>query len=131
MPTARVVFNKCIQDSQDYGSDDEHMVSRIFFTIELGGRRYDGLHVDVKQTVGSSYENGPIEVGSPKGAGYNGPFNHEAFRAAVEKYYRGLVGSTGTAIHIGGGAKNIRMRNNTFQRQEIVEFDVSGPDVSW
>ena len=88
MPTARVVFDKGIQYSQDYGSDDEHMVSRIFFSIEVGGRRYDGLHVDVKQTVGSSYENGPIEVSSPKGS-YKGPFNHEAFRAAAENYYRG------------------------------------------
>ena len=129
MPTARVVFDKGIQYSQDYGSDDEHMVSRIFFSIEVGGRRYDGLHVDVKQTVGSSYETGPIEVGSPKG--YKGPFNHEAFRAAVEKYYRGLVGSTGTGIRIAGGDKKIRMRDNHFQKQEIVEFDVSGQDVAW
>jgi len=29
MPTARVVFDKCIQDSQDYGSDDRHkLISR-------------------------------------------------------------------------------------------------------
>ena len=32
---ARVTFYKCIQDSQDYGSDDEHMVSRIFFFLEI------------------------------------------------------------------------------------------------
>jgi len=131
MPTARVVFDKCIQDSQNYGNDEEHMVSRIFFTIEVEGRRYEGLHVDVKQTVGSSYKSGPIEVGAPKGAGYKGPFNHEAFRAAVEKYYRSLVGSTGKGISINGSAKNIRMRNNTFQKEAIEEFEVSGPDVSW
>lgn len=29
--TARITFHKLIQDSQDYGSDDEHMVSRAFF----------------------------------------------------------------------------------------------------
>ena len=131
MTKARVIFDKCIQDSQDYGSDDEHMVSRVFFTLEVGGRRYEGLHVDVKQTVGSSYEDGPIEVSSPKGASYKGPFNYEAFHAAVEKYYRTLVGSKATGIRISGGARNIRMRNNTFQRQEVAEFEVSGTDVSW
>jgi hypothetical protein len=26
MKTARITFYKCIQDSQEYGSDDEHMV---------------------------------------------------------------------------------------------------------
>jgi len=71
MTKARVIFNKCIQDSQDYGSNDEHMVSRVFFTLEVGDRRYDGLYVDVKQTVGSSYEDGPIEVSSPKGTSYH------------------------------------------------------------
>lgn len=131
MTKARVTFNKCIQDSQDYGSDEEHMVSRVFFTLEVEGRRYDGLYVDVKQTVGSSYEDGPIEVSSPKGTSYRGPFNYEAFGPAVEKYYRTLVGPTAIGIRIGSGARNIRMRNNTFQRQEVVEFQVSGTDVSW
>ena len=120
MAKARLVFEKCIQDSQDYGSDDEHMISRVFFTLEVGGKRYDGLHADVKQTVGSSYEDGPIEISSPRGGSYKGPFNYDAFSAAVEKYYRSLVGSSATG---GGGA---RMRNNMFQRQEITEFEVSG-----
>jgi hypothetical protein len=131
MATARLVFEKCIQDSQDYGSDDEHMISRVFFTLEVGGKRYDGLHADVKQTVGSSYEDGPIEISSPRGSSYKGPFNYDAFRAAVEKYYRSLVGSSATGIRIGSGARGIRMRNNIFQRQKVTEFEVSGTDVSW
>lgn len=101
------------------------------FSLEVGGRRYDGLYADVKQTVGSGYEDGPIEVSPPKGASYKGPFNYEAFRASVEKYYRSLVGSKATAIRISGGARNIRMRNNVFRRQEVVEFPVSGADVLW
>ena len=131
MAKARLIFEKCIQDSQDYGSDDEHMISRVFFTLEVGGKRYDGLHADVKQTVGSNYEDGPIEISSPRGSNYKGPFNYEAFRAAVEKYYRSLVGSSATGVRIGSGARDIRMRNNIFQRQEVTEFEVSGTDVSW
>jgi hypothetical protein len=61
------------------------MVSRVFFTLEVEGKRYDDLYVDVKQTVGSTYEDGPIEVSSVKGARYKGPFNYMAFHAAVEK----------------------------------------------
>jgi hypothetical protein len=131
MPKATVTFEKCIQDSQDYGSNDEHMVSRVFFTLDIDGRMHTGLFVDVKQTVGSSYEVGPIEVGSPKGTSYRGPWNHGAFCTAIEAYYRGLVGSAGTGIRIGSGATNIRMRNNAFIRQSIVEFDISGPETSW
>jgi hypothetical protein len=46
------------------------MVSRVFFTLDIDGRRYTDLFVDVKQTVGSSFEAGPIEVAAPKGAEY-------------------------------------------------------------
>jgi len=37
---AKVIFHQCIQDSQEYGSDDEHMVSRIFFILEIGEERF-------------------------------------------------------------------------------------------
>lgn len=33
---AKVIFYQCNQDSQEYGSDDEYIVSRIFFTLEIG-----------------------------------------------------------------------------------------------
>ena len=34
MKKARVTFRKCIQDSQEYGSNNEYMVSRVFFDLE-------------------------------------------------------------------------------------------------
>lgn len=127
MGTAKITFHKCIQDSQDYGSNDEHMVSRVFFIFELSGKKFD-LHADIKQTVGSKYETGPIEVGGPQG--YKGPFNYNAFRNAAEKYYRKLVGSTATGIRI-QGATNIRMRDNTFIQQMTVECEVDEGAGGW
>jgi hypothetical protein len=47
-----------------------------------------------------------------------------AFRDAAEKYYRILVGSQGRVIHIEGG-KNIRLRNNIFEREMIFEFELN------
>jgi hypothetical protein len=107
------------------------MVSRLFFSLEIAGRRYDGLYTDVKQTVGSSYETGPIEVSPPRGASYRGPFNHAAFRDAAEGYYRSLVGSAGSGIRVSSGALNVRMRNNTFERENVIEFEASGANVAW
>lgn len=131
MSKAKVVFLKCEQDSQEVGSTDEHMVSRIFFTAEIGGATYEGLYVDIKQTVGSSFETGPIEVSSIKGSKYRGPWNYDAFRAGVESYYRSLVGSGGSAIRISGSAANVRMRNNRLVRRHEITFDVSGTDGAW
>jgi hypothetical protein len=128
MVRVRVTLEKCIQDSQEYGSDDEHMVSRVFFSVEVDGRRSTG-HVDIKQTVGSDYETGPIEVGTP--AGYAGPFNQEVFQREVMEYFRGCIGSAASGIRLGPGAKNIRMRNNTFVRQHTFEFEAGAGGQAW
>ena len=128
---AIVTFTKCIQDSQDYGSDDEHMASRIFFDLAVNGQSHPGLHVDVKQLVGSSYETGDIEVGRPVG-GYRGPFNYLAFRDAAERYFRSLVGSGGSGIQITGGSNtSMRMRNNTFVVQKAETFEVDQSAGGW
>ncbi len=127
MAKARVTFNRLVQDSQDYGSNDEHMVSRVFFTLEIDGTKHE-LYADIKQTVGSSYETGPIEVSKPHG--YSGPFSHQEFQRAAEIYYSSLVGSSGSGIRIQGGA-NIRMRNNTFVKQAVFEFEVGKESTAW
>ena len=132
MSTVRVTFLSCLQDSQELGSSDEHMVSRLFFNIEENGREYTGFHCNVKQVVGASFESDtPLEIEPPAGARYRGPFNYEAFRAEAETYYRELVGAQGQAIRIGPGAKGIRMRNNHFGRKKSVEFAASGQVCAW
>lgn len=128
MAKAKVIFHKLIQDSQDYGSDDQHMVSRVFFTVDVEGNVSEEAYVDIKQSVGSDFETTPLEVSKP--VGYNGPFNYQAFRQAAEGYYRSLVGGKGSGIHIAGGS-NIRMRNNTFIQQAVAEFEVSKESPAW
>jgi hypothetical protein len=127
MATATIKFNRCIQDSQEYGSDNEHMISRVFFTLEIGDRRID-LHADIKQAVGSSYEKGLIEVGMPEG--HRGPFNYEVFRDVAEIYYRSLVGSGAGVINIQGGT-NIRMENQIFDIEMTVECEVDETSGGW
>jgi hypothetical protein len=120
MAKVKIVFHGCLQDSQEIGSDDEHMVSRVFFSLEVGKRNFDNLFVNIKQPVGSNYEDFPFEVESPKGI--DGPFNYEAFRNAVETYYRELVGSQGSMIKIVNS--NVRMMNNRIEKRRIFNFDI-------
>lgn len=128
MSIAKVTFYKIIQDSQDYGSNDEHMVSRVYFNLEVEDKMYSDLYVDIKQTVGTDFETAPLEVSSTRG--YKGPFNHEVFREEVENYYRESFGSQGSAIHIEGGG-NIRMRDNTVIREKVVEFEIKSSPTGW
>ena len=123
MKTVKGTFHRCLQDSQELGSDNEHMVSRVWFTLKINDREFEDLHADLKQTVGSDFESGYIEVGPPQG--YDGPFNHEAFRDAATKYYLGLVGSGGEGIRVVPGAHHTRMQHNEFTFEMKFEFEIS------
>ena len=114
MPKFKVTFHECIQDSQDYGSDDEHMISRVSFSLEIDGKSVGNFSANLKQVVGSDAESGDIEVSPPNG--YDGAFNQDGFSDAARKYFRSLVGATGSAIRIVGSAKNIRMRNGRYTK---------------
>lgn len=127
MVKGKLVFTKLIQDSQDLGSDDEHMVSRVFFSIELGEEVHRGLYANVKQTVGTNYETAPLEVSFPQG--YKGPLSYSVFRQQVESYYRDAFGSSGRVVHFGPGAGSIRMRNNIVQATKVVDIEVDDHTV--
>ena len=135
MAKVKITFHKCIQDSQEYGSNDEHMVSRIFFSIEVTKvenneakvEKYDDLYADLKQVIGGKFEKNPIEVSPPylsSGEPYSGVMNYQAFRNAAEDYFRGLVGTKASGIHI-EGESNIRMYNNLFMKDYSVDFQAS------
>jgi hypothetical protein len=135
MPKVRVTFNECVQDSQEYGSDDEHMVSRIALNIAVDGKDLGVFITDLKQTVGSDFETGsievtrPVEAGDPKRA-YRGPFDQQRFADEVEKYFRQLVGAQGWAIKLGPGAQ-ARMHDNRYVARKVVEFDATGRSEAW
>jgi len=125
-----VTFRELHQDSQEYGSDDEHMVSRVRVDIAVDRNDRGSFTVNLKQTVGSDFETGLIEVTRPAdaktGKPYAGPFDQERFADEARKYFRGLVGSQGRGIKIGPGSKSIRMRDNRYVSQKVVEFSVTG-----
>jgi len=125
MSTLKITFNKCVQDSQEYGSDNEHMVSKVFFS--LNGKDYECI---IRQPYGESFsfENDPVEVESPDEL--KKLMNYGQFRDEVEKYYRNLVGSQAKAIGIHGG-QGIRMTNNTFIISHTVEIDEAEPSGAW
>ena len=99
MTPMKIHFQGCTLNSQQYGGDDQHMSSVVQFTIEISGKRFENLSCQVKQTVGSDFENDPLEVLLPEG--YDGPINYENYRLAVEHYYRLMIGEAGKAFRFG------------------------------
>ncbi len=127
MPEAIIRFSRCIQDSQDYGSDDEHMVSRVFFRLQTDAELFPDLMCDVKQTVGEAFETAPLEVGQP--IGYHGSLDYSLFRQAVEDYYRSSLGRD-KAIRIEDGS-NIRIRNILVAMETEVRISYTEDSEAW
>ena len=121
MKKATIELYRCIQESQEYGSDDEYMISHIFFRLEVEGKTYD-LHSDLKQLVGSNIEDPQsIEVGRPEG--YEGPFNYAAFQKEAADYFKECIGAKGKGIGISGGS-NVFMENNIIGIKKRVVIDI-------
>lgn len=123
MSTVRIHFHSIHQDSQDFGSDDDHMVSRIFMDVELDGELHKDVHADIKQTIGTDYSKAGLEVSKP--VGYKGPWNHEAFSKAAEGYFRSFIRISGA------GSMRARMRDNRFTSPQQAEFEVTASGGTW
>ena len=122
MPTATIHFKELIQDSQNYGSDDEHMVSRVFFDLQVDDKRYPGAHANVRQKVGAGASD-PIEVSPP--AGYAGPFDLRKFQAEVESYFRSVIGHATPSNRPGRNAKGLRVRDCRHRKDVLVTFEIA------
>jgi hypothetical protein len=117
---ARVKFYRVVQDTQNYGSfdpNDDFMVSRVNFVLEVNGRPQGDKYVEVRQPFGCNYTTEPVEVGPP--LGYSGHWNHHEFSDRCEEYYRGCLGML---TNLGPHMRNVRMRNNTINAAATVEF---------
>jgi hypothetical protein len=122
-----LVFQQCIQDSQEYGSTDEHMVSGVYFDVVRGDRVLAQTHATIKQTVGTSFEAEPLEVTFPPGTKL--PVRYTDARTAAEDYYRRLIGRSGQMIRVEDGT-NLRMYNNTMVSTWAVELDEVNPLIA-
>jgi hypothetical protein len=114
-----VRFHGVLQHRQGLEPDSDYMQSEVLFDLIDGGRTYTDLRALVKQAAGSSFEGDVLEVGPP--VGYEGPFDQQRFAESAEQYFRSLVGSQGSGIHVEGGAV-VEMRDNIFRQEQDCEI---------
>ena len=127
MSKATITFHKLIQDTQDLAASDpnqNHMLSKVFFTLDIGEQHYRDMSAILRQPFGTDYSKEPIEAEKPSGS-YGGNWNHNAFRYIAEDYYRSAIGSQGGAIRLGPDSQNIRMQENTFVFSKSYQVEIS------
>jgi len=114
----KVVFHKCFLFGQELGTNDEYMVSKLFFSLEKTGHVYSDLDCIIKQTVGSDYrKDNFIEVYAniPKSMGVN----IGNFQKAARQYYQNLIGQLGAVIVTPEGVNNVRMGNFVMEANQV------------
>lgn len=123
MATITGRFYHLIQDSEQQGGDDEHLIFRVAFSLALDGKELgDRFYANIKQTVGSNIQDYILEVSEP--GGYSGAWDHMAFTREAERYFRALVSPQGRAIRLPAD-KHGTMTSNFFQYEMEFFFPVS------
>ena len=108
----RVKLKRCIQNSQEAGSDDSHMISRVFYEMVVNGNKQGSFYSDITQPVGSEYVVEDLEVTAPNG--YKGAFDQARFAKGIRNYYQRIAGSKRTK------------KNNTIVLDAKFAFDADG-----
>ena len=111
MGIATVTFKRCVQNAENTGGDEEHIVSHIYFDLELDQQKHTDVCLEIKQPIQGD---APIEVSKPHG--YTGAGEFSELREAAAAYYKKLVGTQ--------PAKEIPAQNNLIVQEETVEFEV-------
>jgi hypothetical protein len=79
-----------VYNATEFGSNDEIIVSRIFYDMSVNGQKRGEFYSDLTHRV-DTLEPEAIEVTQP--SGYTGPFNHAAFADKLIAYYQGIASS--------------------------------------
>ena len=108
----RVKLKRCIQNSQEAGSNDSHMISRVFHEMVVNGNKQGSFYSDITQPVGSEYVAEDLEVTAPNG--HKGAFDQARFAKGIRNYYQRIAGS-----------KSTTMKNSTIVLESEFEFDAA------
>jgi len=120
MPSYKVTFRGCLQDLDESDRNDDYVLSRVFFTLEVDGDVVGDFSAEVKQVVGGEAERGDIEVSLP--SGYGGQLDTQKFSDAVRDYFHGLIEHHARAVRI-AGVGYLRTRNKRFDNERVFEFE--------
>ena len=123
MKKAKMIFNKCVLDSKDFGSDEKNMISRVYYDLHVDGRTHRNLHTDIKQLAGSDLEGKITDMKNVPDdkVGIN---NKRKVYDLIEKYYRSLGGEHPKKLGL-GLTGNIRVWSLTVEKEKTEEFEVN------
>ena len=122
MPTGTIEFNYIrinLKRTSTFEPNENEIDSLIEFNLKIGDQRSRHLSAEVRQRNGTDFGSQPLEVGNV--IGYDGPWNHEEFRAFCGRYYCDVIGTSRVGGTINRGERNLieRVAIRLYRREEI------------
>ena len=122
MAKVTVTFRSIDINAQEYGGTDGHMVSRIFFDVDVEGGMSARLFANVTQAVGRQIEDANLQVSPVEFPG----LSNEHFAAAARDYYHRCLDRSGQGIRI-TRARSVRLQNVQIVQDHTVVLDSTRP----
>ena len=122
-----LIFHMYFQISQEIESGEDHLIGHIYGFFEPQKTKIPGTHkikIKIKQTVGSKYGEGSIEISEIETEGEDSHnlmnrLDRQCLIAAIRDYITRAVGVSGQGALIQiEGSKNVVMQNNRFVFQK-------------
>lgn len=108
-------FTHCCLDAQEFGSNNEHMVSIIYFQVfrgdDLERNNIQTLSATIRQPYGGEFDFETTALTVMPPIELQGLIDFNEFSQAVEGYFRHVVGSQGQGVRLGSGVTHTRLSN--------------------
>ena len=121
MGTATVAFRKCVFNRQAIPGEQEYLTSRVYFDLDIDGRGYANVYVNVRQSDHLEVKDQPLEISDMYG--YNGPFNFDVFCGSVEFYLSQVLGGKKPLLSSEGCF--LPLADWTIEQEMLVQFEVT------
>ena len=121
MRRGRLEFTNLNYDSQELGSTEEQIVSRIFFDLYVRGDIHMGLFSDVRQVAGTNIDHASLEISLPPLL--KDVINRQEFQDRVQENYREAVRSNGLGSQVSLDPP-IRMHHKVVNYHKQVDIEI-------
>ena len=126
MGVVTVTFRRCLANSPLLGSQDGCASSRVLFDLDIDGKNYQEVYVDVREAGESETHDSALEISELHG--YEGPLNYEVLRGSIEFFYRHVFG--GKESRTDTKDKILTLRNEEINQEMVVQFEMPEEEVN-
>ena len=118
MQNINIYSNKCVHDSQEFGSNNSHIISRVYFNLQVDDKGFSDLSVDISHQSSDLFNATNLKIENYCGPQDLSSFDYEVLNDSIEYYYRDLM--THEIMTSMVNSTEMRIRNLSLIKKEVI-----------